>query len=518
MASIISEVIKDTIREGTLRGITLTPQNYQQLFCEMSKKRGLSSNECNKINEYISRLDPSYQNELKRMPVRNERELFVYLVSRLNRSKNDSGTKILTPLWMLTKRILTSIKLLHNKKASTLASTTLQNLDGKLNEANINLIKDKWFDFLNSYDDSYLKPLEKYGVSANDDFRDIIHNILNADLEYAVSKDYSLIIKILINSLSPSITSSLNNELAELSEQLRKEPELIENDKMQGDIKKFISKRISIDKQEFKSKIASLDKILDDIQTQIDAYIKKFGGENDDSISAIRRGLKEIDTNDEYKSVKTKLEDMAVRVNASLQDFLSKLNNSKNTIQSLKEQIKELQNQLEKSVAQASNDFLTGLYTKRAFESELARIDEEFLNKGTPYCLCFFDVDHFKNINDTYGHSAGDVILSKVGQIISKNSRGIDICARFGGEEFIVILPLCELKNAREYAQRILSAVRSFEFIYKNSKFSITISCGIAVRANCESAQACLEFADVMLYAAKHGGRNCIRDESDTKV
>lgn len=518
MASIVSEVIKDTIKEGTLRGITLTPQNYQQLFCEMSKKRGLSSPECNKLNEYIAKLDVSYQNELKKMPVRNEGELFFYLSSRLNRSKNDSGSKLLNPLWMLTKRILTSIKLLHNKKASALASTTLQNLDGKLNETNINLIKDKWFDFLNTHDDGYLKPLEKYGVSANDDLRDIIHNILNADLDYAVSKDYGLIAKILITSLSPSITTELDDELAELSKSISNAPELIENNNFQGDIKKFISKRISVDKQAFKSKIEILDKILDDTQNQIDAYIKKFGGQNDTSLTTIRQDLKKLDTKDEYKNIKTKLEDMAFRINTSLEDFLSRLNSSKNTIQSLKEQIKELQIQLEKTAAQATNDFLTGLYTKRAFESELERIEDEYKNKHLPYCLCFFDVDHFKNINDTYGHSAGDVILSKIGQIIAKSSRGIDICARFGGEEFVVILPLCELKKAREYAQRIINAVRNFEFIYKGSKFSITMSCGIGVREHCASAQACLDFADSMLYAAKHGGRNCVKDESDIKV
>ena len=140
MASIISEVIKDTIKEGTLRGITLTPQNYQQLFCEMAKKRGLSAPECHKLDEYISKLDASYQNELKKMPVRSESELFIYLSSRLNRSKNDGNNRLLAPLWSLTKRILKSIKLLHSKDASALASSTIQNLDGKLNETNINLI------------------------------------------------------------------------------------------------------------------------------------------------------------------------------------------------------------------------------------------------------------------------------------------------------------------------------------------------------------------------------------------
>ena len=519
MASIISEVIKDTIKEGTLRGITLTPQNYQQLFCEMAKKRGLSAPECHKLDEYISKLDASYQNELKKMPVRSESELFIYLSSRLNRSKNDGNNRLLAPLWSLTKRILTSIKLLHSKDASALASSAIQNLDGKLNETNINLIKDKWFDFLNNYDDSYLKPLEKYGVSASDDVRSIIHNILNADLEYAVNKDYSSIAKLFIASLAPSIATSVNDELATLSEQIRNAPEMIENANMQGDIKKFISKRISLDKEEFKNKIVSLDKILDEIESQIDLYIKKFGAQEDDAIKAIRRDLRELDgTNDEYESVKNKLEGVAERVNSSLQDFTAKLNSSKNTIKTLKEQIKELQEKLQKSAAEATNDFLTGLYTKRAFEAELARLEDEYIAKNSSYCLCFFDIDHFKNINDTYGHSAGDVILAKVGEIIAKGSRGMDICARFGGEEFVVILPLCELAKAREYAQRILSAIRSFEFIYKENKFSITISCGISERLKCASAKDCLDFADKMLYAAKHAGRNCVKDESDATL
>ncbi|MDY4012452.1 MAG: GGDEF domain-containing protein, partial [Campylobacter sp.] len=192
-------------------------------------------------------------------------------------------------------------------------------------------------------------------------------------------------------------------------------------------------------------------------------------------------------------------------------DFEVKLNDSKRAIKSLKDQIRELQVQLEKSAKEAQNDFLTGLYTKRALEAQLDRVEEDYINKDIEYCICFFDIDHFKHINDTYGQSAGNVILAKIGGILHKMSRQIDVVARYGGEEFVAILPLCDLKQAQKYANEILHNVHSYEFVYKQSKFNVTISCGIASRTQTKSRISCMEKANEMLYAAKEAGRNCVK-------
>lgn len=514
MASLISEVIKDTIKEATLNKITLTPENYAQLFCKVAARQGLSSPECQKLKAYISKLNESYQKEIANMPIRTESELFAYMSSRLNRANNESGAKADNALSPLVKNILNAIKLLRNKEAKNLANITLSALESRASETNILLLKDKWQAFINSFDDSFVDDLKKFGIQNNDDLKAIVSALTNSNIEISGSKDYYLIAELLLQALLPSLSTNMSDKLADVSKKLRDMPELIENENMHGDIKNLIDLRIGLDREEFKSKISALDKILCDIEFELETYSKKLGleGENKQLLD-IRKDLESLNGGnlDEFKNVKNKLENVASSITTNLKDFEEKITQSTKAIKGLKEEIEELKAQLEKSTKEATSDFLTGLYTKRALEAELERIEEDYTNKNINYCLCFFDIDHFKRVNDTYGHSAGDVILAKVGNILHKCAKDIDIIGRFGGEEFVALLPLSDTEKAHEYAKTILANVSSFEFVYKSTKFSITISCGICARKNATSSKSCMDKADEMLYAAKEAGRNCIK-------
>ena len=511
MATLLGEVIKDTIKEAALNKITLTPENYAQLFCKVAASKGVSSPECQKLQGYISRLNEHLQNEISKMPMRTESEFIAYLISRLNRASSESGGKITPDLISLNKSILNSIKLLRNKDATDLASRTMSTLENNPSDTNLKILREKWQSFIANYDDSYIDDLKKYGVNKSDDLKGIIDALMSSNIEISGSKDYYLIAELILNSLLPSITPKMDDELESLSKRLRDMPELIENANMQGDIKNLINKRIELDRNEFKSKILALDKILADIENELEAYSKKLGLEQDSKLRGIRKELEDLGGSSEYKNVKNKLENVANSISTNLRDFEVKLNDSKRAIKSLKDQIRELQVQLEKSAKEAQNDFLTGLYTKRALEAQLDRVEEDYINKDIEYCICFFDIDHFKHINDTYGQSAGNVILAKIGGILHKMSRQIDVVARYGGEEFVAILPLCDLKQAQKYANEILHNVHSYEFVYKQSKFNVTISCGIASRTQTKSRISCMEKADEMLYAAKKAGRNCVK-------
>lgn len=513
MASLIGEVIKDTIKEAALNKITLTPENYAQLFCKVAASKGVSSPECEKLKGYISRLSEHLQNEISRMPMRTESEFIAYLISRLNRASSEGGGKITPNLISLNKSVLSSVKLLRNKDATYLASRTMSTLESNPSDTNLKILREKWQSFIASYDDSYIDDLKKYGVNKSDDLKGIIDALMSSNIEISGSKDYYLIAELILHSLLPSIAPKMDDEIESLSKRLRDMPELIENSNMHGDIKNLIDKRIGLDRNEFKSKISSLDKILADIENELETYSKKLGLEQNTKLGDIRKELEDLNGGslEEYKNVKNKLENVASSISTNLRDFEVKLNDSKRAIKSLKDQIRDLQEQLEKSAKEAQNDFLTGLYTKRALETQLERVEDDYINKDIEYCICFFDIDHFKNVNDTYGHSAGDVILAKVGNILHKMSREIDVVARYGGEEFVAILPLCGIEQAQKYANEILHNVRSFEFVYKQSKFNITISCGIASRTQTKSRISCMEKADEMLYAAKEAGRNCVR-------
>lgn len=152
----------------------------------------------------------------------------------------------------------------------------------------------------------------------------------------------------------------------------------------------------------------------------------------------------------------------------------------------------------------ATTDPLTGLCNRRAFDHslqlELAIVDR----RDTPLSLLVLDVDHFKRINDSFGHETGDKVLTSIAQILSGCARAIDIVARVGGEEFAVILPNTDATGAREVAERMRVAVASAAHLVRPA----TISIGAATLRDQEGASGLYARADAALYAAKASGRN----------
>ncbi|MCM8812985.1 MAG: diguanylate cyclase [Candidatus Omnitrophica bacterium] len=170
----------------------------------------------------------------------------------------------------------------------------------------------------------------------------------------------------------------------------------------------------------------------------------------------------------------------------------------------------------------ASVDRLTQLYN-RNFLYKRMKEEMEFCNRQQlPLSVVIIDIDHFKAINDSYGHQEGDMVLKKVAQIINKNVRLTDVCARYGGEEFVVVLPgILEKREDRfSIAERLRAAVESAEFfVLEQKRLTITISLGVAVRIvpqdkNMDS-DALIKKADECLYKAKRNGRNqvCYPDD-----
>jgi diguanylate cyclase (GGDEF)-like protein len=158
----------------------------------------------------------------------------------------------------------------------------------------------------------------------------------------------------------------------------------------------------------------------------------------------------------------------------------------------------------------AREDALTGLANRRCFE-ERAR-DE--LSRAARYqhslSLLLADLDHFKEINDTYGHPYGDTVLKEVGQTFARHCRSSDLCARYGGEEFVILLPETPLPEARLVAERLCAAVRNLSFTQGAKEVHVTASFGIACvnTAHPQSLEELVEQADQALYAAKRNGRN----------
>ncbi|MCB1879167.1 MAG: diguanylate cyclase [Gammaproteobacteria bacterium] len=167
-----------------------------------------------------------------------------------------------------------------------------------------------------------------------------------------------------------------------------------------------------------------------------------------------------------------------------------------------------LQETVEKARAEAFTDALTGLSNRHAFDRRLQEEYARWSRYGNPLSLIVIDVDHFKKVNDTYGHLAGDKVLHVIGAHLKNSTRTIDFTARFGGEEFVVLLPDTDIGGAKSVAEKIRQAVEQKPFRSGSSRVNITVSCGVASFQQGDGRKAPFERADEALYLAKRSGRN----------
>lgn len=156
----------------------------------------------------------------------------------------------------------------------------------------------------------------------------------------------------------------------------------------------------------------------------------------------------------------------------------------------------------------ATQDFLTATLNRRAFEFEAAKVIYAADRYHRPVSFMFLDIDHFKSINDQYGHAAGDEVLQKLAMSIRDLLRTSDILARWGGEEFVICLPDTMLADAIIVGEKILDACRQLQPVHQHSRISLTLSGGVVQRTCNESLHEVLQKADILLYEAKRTGRN----------
>ena len=156
-------------------------------------------------------------------------------------------------------------------------------------------------------------------------------------------------------------------------------------------------------------------------------------------------------------------------------------------------------------------DSLTGVYNRRRLFEVIHEESSRYSRSPGSFSICLLDIDHFKQVNDTYGHQAGDIILKAVAQGVAGDLRTIDCFGRYGGEEFLIVLPQTPLDGARIKAERVLARVASLKFPLIGDDFQVTVSIGVAEYHNDETTDDTLQRADKALYEAKDAGRNIVR-------
>ena len=174
----------------------------------------------------------------------------------------------------------------------------------------------------------------------------------------------------------------------------------------------------------------------------------------------------------------------------------------------LQAQAEEMQAQAEELRRRATEDGLTGLYNRRYLEGALARQFHEARRSGAPLAVAMADVDHFKGINDRFGHQIGDEVLMTVAHLFREACRASDVIARYGGEEFALALPGTDLAGGVEVCERVRRAVQTHTWAAIHPALGVTVSLGVSADPSATHHERLLGLADEQLYAAKRAGRN----------
>jgi diguanylate cyclase len=211
--------------------------------------------------------------------------------------------------------------------------------------------------------------------------------------------------------------------------------------------------------------------------------------------------------NARLESVAQQVSDFRAREEQRLAEYDARAGRMRARIASLEGETRDLQSRLANESVASRVDSLTGAANRKAFDERIAQELANGLNRA-PITLLLWDLDSFKNINDSYGHRAGDRVLQSVAAALMQNLRADDLLARIGGEEFILLLSGFDLDAATKAAEAMRQAVESLRFHFRGTPVRVTASCGLTELAPGDAGDSAFNRADAALYKAKHAGRN----------
>ena len=319
--------------------------------------------------------------------------------------------------------------------------------------------------------------------------------------------------KLFQDSLQPSISLSIGDDLGSFCIKIGDSPSLIFEESIQKEMEKFIEKRFEVDKKVVAQKTADIARLISLMNKYLGDAIdsSKNGSSN---VSSIKDEISSINisgsTKEELDKLQTKLVKAAITIENEMTNVSKNLESGKDEVVALEKKVKNLEKELKETKLQSTKDFLTGALNRKAFAEEIKRFESWYSRDGKNYALVFFDIDHFKNVNDTYGHDCGDVILKTFSTLLLKLTRDSDIVCRYGGEEFIVAVQYNDKDELNKYISRIKNVITTNKFIYQEHKITITFSAGVQIRSNNKDIDETTTNADKLLYEAKESGRNKI--------
>ncbi|TCT23886.1 diguanylate cyclase [Thiobaca trueperi] len=335
---------------------------------------------------------------------------------------------------------------------------------------------------------------------------DLIHRL---DLPAELSANFDRIAARLCDPPSTTLARQIVEDIAELMARARQH---VEREKK--DIESFLS-QLTGRLQELDQSLKETVSTHGETTSQGDAIDASLSAE----VAGIRKSVSEAENIDQIKhSIQSHLSNIQMHMDARKQLEQSRIKRTELEIQRLKDSLSQVQEEssalrtrLIQERDRALHDTLTGLHNRLAYEERIALEYERWARYGHPLVLSIWDVDHFKRINDSYGHNAGDNVLKILGKLLSKQTRKSDFVARFGGEEFMLLLPETGIQAAFEVTEKLRQLIATAQFMYRGQQVPVTMSCGLAECLTGDTTESLYRRADAALYAAKQGGRNCCK-------
>ncbi len=261
--------------------------------------------------------------------------------------------------------------------------------------------------------------------------------------------------------------------------------------------------------------------LVQDVQSETEELVKKVFGEMLGANKSVDKYGSRLENFAANLTKANGLGEMAKIIKEMIQDTNSMADSTRTMQEKLDEASKETQAlrfKLQLTEEEAARDGLTGLNNRKAFDREMENLYKKYQSEGLGFSLLMVDIDFFKKFNDDYGHQVGDLVLQTVGNILHNGVKGCDFAARFGGEEFIVILPGTSLDDATIVAEQLriqISVKKTVSAETKEPLRRITASIGVAEIHNQDTIRSIIERADKLLYLAKESGRNNVKNEKD---
>ncbi len=333
--------------------------------------------------------------------------------------------------------------------------------------------------------------------------------------------DISRFVNHMTTLMKPSINQEMYSKIDEMILELSNKPEKLLEKRTLETVEELTNERIRLDRQALREKSEDMKKLTNIITKYYDRSLIQSDNTYDEIIT-IKGELEALELSSqstrELTTMQANLVDTIYKLENSIEKNKIDLIKGQNESNDLHKQINELEEELIQLQKEKNIDFLTGVMNRRGYTSAVAKIENEFTIFQSNYAIVFYDIDNFKNINDTYGHECGDVILNIFATILKKLTREDDIICRYGGEEFVALIHYNDENEVKRYIKRVKEIIAQNKFIYNNEvKLLVKFSAGVTFRNKYESYEMAVKRADKLLYDAKHSGKDkIILDEGTT--